>query len=145
MSAAVDLFISKEWETSIPDVLQAAGFQVTTGSRRFPDGRVGNSYSCVRDGKRISFTEIPLPEDASYVAILGLSRRSIQKHSSTLGTRSNSAVPSTSMSMNEEFKANESTAPDSGQPRSLTSMETLFRCPLQVSLMRSAALTPLLQ
>jgi hypothetical protein len=81
MSAAVDLFIPKEWETSIPEVLQAAGFQVTNSSRKFADGRVGNSYSCVRDGKRISFTEIPLPEDPTYLAILGLSR---PKHSEIL-------------------------------------------------------------
>jgi hypothetical protein len=81
MSAAVDLVISKEWETSIPDVLQAAGFHVTTGSRRLPGGSLGISYSCVRDGKTISLTEIPLPDDPSYVAILGLSG---PKHSETL-------------------------------------------------------------
>lgn len=81
MSAAVDLFVPVEWETSIPDVLQAAGFVVTFGRRKFADGRVGNSYSCARDGERISFTEIPLPEDPSHVAILGLSSH---KHSETL-------------------------------------------------------------
>ena len=37
-------------------------------------------------------------------------------------------------------KPNNSTAPDSGQPRSLTSMETLSCCPLQVSLIRSGRL-----
>jgi hypothetical protein len=81
MSAAVDIYIPTQWNTSVSSVLMAAGFHVTSRDCKLPSGVSGREHSCTRNGESVTLTEVPLPDDASYIAILGLSR---SKHAEAL-------------------------------------------------------------
>ncbi len=81
MSAAVDIYIPTQWNTSVSSVLTAAGFSVTSRDRHLANGVSGREHSCTRDGQVITLTEFPLPDDPSYFAVLGLSK---PKHTAAL-------------------------------------------------------------
>jgi hypothetical protein len=74
MSAAVDIYVPTQWETTVSNVLTAAGFDVTARDRKLADGRSGREYSCTRDSAAITLSEMPIPEDSRYLYLLGLSR-----------------------------------------------------------------------
>ena len=74
MSAAVDIYIPAQWETSVSSVLGEAGFQVTARNRQLASGIPAREYACTRDGETITLTQTPLSDDSSHFYILGLSR-----------------------------------------------------------------------
>lgn len=81
MSACVDIYVSIEWNTSVSNVLTAAGFSVALRERKLASGISGCEYSCTYEGKAISLTVSPIPNDSFYLTILGLCR---PKHTATL-------------------------------------------------------------
>ena len=81
VSAALSLYIPVSWNTSIPEVLKAAGFEVSSRDRRFGHGSMGREHACKREAVSISLTEAPLPSDTMHFGVLGICRR---KHADTL-------------------------------------------------------------
>ena len=70
-----------QWEMTISGVLTSAGFQVAVTDCTLPNGDRTRQYSCTRDGRIITLTELPLPGDSTHVAILGACR---PKHTAAL-------------------------------------------------------------
>ena len=64
MSAAVDIYVPTQWNTTVASVLTAAGFHVTARDRKLPDGTPGRDYSCTRDRETITLTETPHTKDS---------------------------------------------------------------------------------
>ncbi|MES2597932.1 MAG: hypothetical protein V4662_21545 [Verrucomicrobiota bacterium] len=74
MTTATHLYIPHPWHTSVPEVLSAAGFQVTVRHRDLPDGGLRLDYDCSRGAEKFYLGEVPLAGDSSHRFILGLYR-----------------------------------------------------------------------
>jgi hypothetical protein len=81
MSAAVDIYVPSQWNTSVSNVLAAAGFHVSSRDRKLGSGTIGREYSCTRKRMTIILTEVSMPNDPFWHFILGVSK---PKHAATL-------------------------------------------------------------
>ena len=72
MSTAIDIYFPVQAPSSLSSILVSAGYEVVSTPRRLPSGEAGVDHRCTLKGASFTLTESQLPNDSSYIYLLGL-------------------------------------------------------------------------
>ena len=72
VSTAIDIYFPAQAASSPSAILVSTGFEVVSTPRRLPSGASGVEHRCTLRGATFTLTESQLPNDSSYIYLLGL-------------------------------------------------------------------------
>jgi hypothetical protein len=74
MIKSLDLYVPRDSEVSVREILVHAGFEVTISERTLNGGVVGTQYACRMGQASMTVTDTPMPDDPNHRYLLELGK-----------------------------------------------------------------------